>query len=270
MPRFINIHRALRGAAILPVAISLAAANCGLAAANPPDPPSGGETTRLAAVDTPLIEKAGKSKPSPTDIKPVGQEPTTAEAKPPPAQTESSSSKKAWIYGGLGVAAAAAIVAVAAGGGGGGSSAPATTPPNNGNNSGTGTDSGGCHEDTPVNQNPRSPVANNPNTTPVCADLSGQWSGTLSLADNGSTYLTAIVAQDGDQIQITTSSSKAYGKLFIGTVGADCNFSLWDQTTGEEWSSRLGPATANRIAIYDYVQTSCYGNTKYDSLILTR
>jgi len=266
MPSSANIHRAMRRAAVLPVAVALVAANCGLAATNP----SGSEAALLAAADTPLIKNTGKSKPSASEIEPAATEPSAAgkseeplptptqthsSKKPQPAQTETSSSNKAWIYGGLGVVAAGAVVAVVAsgGGGGGGGDKPDT-----------------CNEPTPVNTKPRPPVVNNPNNTPVCADLSGQWSGTLKLADEAGVSLSATIAQNGDQIQVTTSSPKAYGKLFIGTVDPNCNFNLWDQTTGEQWTSNAGPGSANRIAIYDYVQTSCYGNTKYDSLILTR
>jgi len=268
MPSPVNIHRVMLRAAVLPLAVALVAANCGQAATNPPD----GEDAMLAAADTPLIKQTGKSKPSASEIKPVETESSAPSRReePLPTQTETSSSKKAWIYGGLGAAAAVAVVAVAAGGGGGGGGggSTTTTPPDN--NGGGGNNPGTCNEATPVNKNPRPPVVNDPSNTPVCADLSGQWSGTLKLADEAGASLVATVAQNGGQIQITTSSPKAYGKLFIGTVDPSCNFNLWDQTTGEQWSSNLGPGSANRIAIYDYVQTSCYGNTKYDSLVLTR
>ena len=273
MPRLLKTHRVLRHAIVLPMTLSLVVAHYGLAAENTPgsqaamsavvDTPA----VDMPAVDTPLIEKTGKSKPPSTEIKPVeAQARTSANAgqeEQLPEQTESSSSKKAWIYGGLGVAAAAAIVAVAAGGGGGGGG----STPDNGNNS---NGSGDCHEETPVNKNPRSPVANNPNATPLCADLSGPWSGRLDLANDDSIPVTASIDQDGGKIQITTSSGKPYGKLFIGEVDANCKFNVYDQTTGELWSTHFGAATAGRIAIYDYVDTSCYGNTKYDSLILTR
>ncbi|MDR3089167.1 MAG: hypothetical protein LBU39_05045 [Desulfobulbaceae bacterium] len=297
MPRFAKGHRTLRRLVVLQVAASLAVANCALAA----NPPANDEAALLAAVDTPLIEKTGKSKPSPAEIQPVEQKSAAAtkpaatgeQNEPLPTQTQSSSSKKAWIYGGLGVAAAVAIVAVAAGGGGGSSSSSgdtsSTTPGTGGDNSGAGTDNSGsntgngnsagngnsgddktCQEDTPVNTNPRSPVTNNPSATPVCADLSGKWSGTLDLQGDDGVAVTATVAQDGSSIQITTSSNKKYGKTFIGNIDSNCDFDIWDQTTGEEWSSHFGPATANRIAIYDYVEISCYGYTKYDSLVLTR
>jgi len=268
--------RALRRAAVVPLALSLVAANCGLAAENPP-PPSD-QAAVAAAADTPLIEKTGKSKPLSAESKPAEAQ-TPAAGGDEAGQTGTSSSTKAWIWGGLGAVAAVAIVAaVAAGGGGGGSSAAPDNGNNSGTGTGTGTDSGssggttpgGCPGGTPVNTNPRPAVTDNPSTTPVCAAFSGSWSGRLDLIGDNSLSVSATVAQDGGKIQITTSSNKAYGKLFIGTVGPDCNLQVYDQTTGEVWSTQSNPATANRIAIYAYADVACYGYTKLDALTLTR
>ncbi|HBT96653.1 MAG TPA: hypothetical protein DEB25_02925, partial [Desulfobulbaceae bacterium] len=161
-------------------------------------------------------------------------------------------------------------VAVGGGGGGGGSDAPATTPPDNNGGTGTNNDnSPTCDDLNKVNKNPRPPVSNNPDNTPVCADLSGQWSGTEDLIGDNGLSITATIAQDGDKLQITTSSNK-YGKVFIGTVDANCNINAYDQTTGEEWSTRYGPVTASRIALYDDISIECDGHSTSDSLILSR
>ena len=295
---FVKAHRALRRAVVLPMALSLVAVNYGLAASV-----TGGQQEKdfasLAAVDRPLIDETGEQRPPAAANNSVETETSAGNSvetktetsagagheEPLAEQTEdsNSSSKKAWIYGGLGAAAAVAIVAVAASSGGGSDSdaTAATTLDNNASGgTGTGTNSsssssgsGGskkCNTPPRVNQNPRSPVANNPNATHVCADLSGRWSGLLDLTGDDGSSVTATINQDGGKLQITTSSQKDYAQVFIGEVAADCSILVQEQKRGKTWSTHFGPVNASRIALYDYADLSCLGDTKFDRLILTR
>ena len=298
MRKLAKARRVLVSALAFQVTVSLTAVTSGLAAA-PANGQSGADPSKLAAVDTPLIDKAGKQQPAPADNKPAeAQAPaaTPGQGETPPAPSESSSSTKAWIYGGLGAAAVVGIVAVAASGGGGSSSgggtssgAPAATPPSDTSNSSCNCrceaqsgkwscpstpyfydSSGECHESLTINTNPRSPVADNPSAPHVCADLSGQWQGMIDLTGVPSQSVTATITQDGGKIEIQTSSPFSYGQVFIGDIGPDCNILNYEQKTGQDWSTHEGPANANSINLYDFVDISCHGYTRYDRLFLTR
>ncbi|MDR3089166.1 MAG: hypothetical protein LBU39_05040 [Desulfobulbaceae bacterium] len=303
-----KFRQALAPTVVFQVAVLLATGN-GAAASTTLGGLQEEDIARMSAMDKPLVEQSDKPQVNPPESETTAEKTRTEEPATPsaanaakdesaPTQAQNSSDKKAWIYGGLGAAAAVAIVAAAAGGGGG-SDTPATsaTPDNSAGidtsggsgssssgGSGNGSSSGGsgnssssggsrvCHESIPVNHNPRSPVANNPGVTPVCADLSGQWSGTIKLvgAKAGSASVSATISQDGGRIQISTSSSMAYGKTFIGSIDSGCHMLIYDQTTGEDWSTHRGPASPGRIALYDYVDISCYGYSRLDELVLTR
>ena len=301
MRKLLSARRALVSALVFQVIISLTAANYGLAA-----PVTGGQQeedfAKPAAVDKPLVDETGKQQPPASANNSVETEASVGASheEPLPEQTEDSdsSSKKAWIYGGLGAAAVVGIVAVAASSGGGSSSAPTTpadTTPTYSGNSNTSSNSdcrcrcqsepgkwacpaapyfvdssGECHESLTTNTNPRSPVANNPNTRPVCADLSGQWSGMIDLTGNNGESVTATITQDGGKLQITTSSKQSYGQVFIGEIDSSCHILNYEQKTGQDWSTNSGPANANSINLYDYVDVSCHGYTRFDRLFLTR
>ena len=114
-----------------------------------------------------------------------------------------------------------------------------------------------------------SSVTDDPSVTPVCMSLSGSWNGSLYLIEQGERQnVTAVVKQNGNRIEIDTSSSLEYGKKFIGTIGSDCHMFLYDQTSGEDWTTHYGPVTSRLIEIYDYTNPPYY--THLDSLSLTR
>lgn len=158
---------------------------------------------------------------------------------PDPKTTKTSSSGKTLMYAGIGIAAVAAVAAAA--GSGGGSSDTASTA---------------SDSETPT-----------PTLKPVGADIGGKtWAGSLNLIDGVKESVTATVNQNGAAVEITTSSTQQYGHKFIGKIDRAGDMLVYDQTTGEDWSTHNDAARWNRIDLYDYV----HGNTKMDRLYLTR
>lgn len=144
-----------------------------------------------------------------------------------PQTTTSGSARKTLIYGGIAAAAVVGAVALAAGSGGGGSSSAAE------------------EESVPAE----------PTEEPVGADLNGtNWVGSLTLADDGiRESITATVRQNGSDLEITTSTSKGYGRKFIGTIDEDAYIEVEDQDTGEIWTTHYDLARWNMIDLYDFV-----------------
>lgn len=93
------------------------------------------------------------------------------------------------------------------------------------------------------------------------------WAGVLNLVNGYRENVSATVTQKGSSLTITTTSSQAYGQLFVGTIDSSGYVFVYDQTTGEDWTTHDGPpASSTRIEIYDYVNNF----TGLDSLILKR
>lgn len=158
-----------------------------------------------------------------------------------PQTTTSGSGRKTLIYGGIAAAAVVGAVALAAGSSGGGSSSTAE------------------EEKTATAE---------PTKDPVGADLNGtNWVGSLTLADDGvREAITATVRQNGSDLEITTSTSKGYGRKFIGTIEEDAYIEVEDQDTGEIWSTHFDKARWNMIDLYDYV----HNLQEFDRLYLER
>ena len=164
------------------------------------------------------------------------QEPSFT-AKEPDEKKPGSTSNKTLLYVGGGVAAAAALALALSGGGGSSGSDPEPEPPP-------------------------------PTRKPVGADLAGDtWSGSLALVNGTTEPVTAVVYQNGREIQITTTATQRYGKSFVGQISSDGYLSLIDQTTGSLWTTHRGPrASSRQIIIFDYVNNY----TGLDRLVLRR
>ncbi len=144
-----------------------------------------------------------------------------------------------YIGGAIGLAAVAAV-ALGGGGGGGGSSS----------------DSG----PTPL-----------PPTTPVVGpNLNGSdWLGFLDIKNTqaaGYQNVSAIIVHNGSSVQITTSSTLNYGRLFNGRINNSGYMTMYDSVTGEDWTTYYRNATANSVDLYDYVN----GLKDLDRLLLNR
>ncbi|MDP3479082.1 MAG: hypothetical protein Q8R88_04875 [Desulfoprunum sp.] len=182
-------------------------------------------------------------------------------AEPEPEKTSTSGS--ALLYGGIGVAAVVAVAAAA--GSGGGSDSVVETPSSTTTTTTTTTPT--TTTTTPVTTTPKikKPKDSNPaGTEPVGPDLRGDnWTGYIYVvgAPPASTTayvhqnqsISASVYQNGNYIRITTSSNLAYGRKLIGNISAGGTMKLYDQKTGEIWSTEKGPASENSIDIYDFV-----------------
>ena len=145
--------------------------------------------------------------------------------------------QKTLLYVGGGVAAAAAL-ALALGGGSGSSSSPEPEP------------------------EPPPPPAK-----PVGADIAGDtWFGFLELVNGYREPVTAVIKQNGSDVEITTTASQRYGRSFRGKIYPNGQMLLYDQITGEDWTTFKGPATGYLIDLYDYVNNF----TGLDRLYLKR
>ena len=110
-----------------------------------------------------------------------------------------------------------------------------------------------------------------PTATPQPPPLAGSdWSGALSLVNGSTEMVTAQVTQSGTNLYISTTAKQKYGRYFQGTVKANGSILIYDQTTGEDWSTKKGIAYDTRIDLYDYVNIDDNGYTDMDRLYLTR
>lgn len=107
-----------------------------------------------------------------------------------------------------------------------------------------------------------------PTVPPVGADLAGtNWAGILLLINGKRENVTATVTQNGSLVEIKTSTTQSYGSKFNGTISSSGYLNMYEQVTGEQWTTHTGPAaTASRIEIYDYVNNF----TGLDVLVLKR
>jgi hypothetical protein len=174
------------------------------------------------------------------DVK--SQEPQKSAPKP-----KETSSGNTLLYSGIGVAAIVGI-AVAAGSGGGSDSAEEAPPP----------------EPTPVvttktieKSKPKIKKpsdSNPPGSEPVGPDIRGDnWSGYLALVHGKRENVSASIHQNGNYVVITTSSGQKYGRKFVGNISDSGSIRVYDQATGELWTTHSGPAKKDRIDLYDFV-----------------
>lgn len=108
-------------------------------------------------------------------------------------------------------------------------------------------------------------------TTPVVGPsiYGSNWVGFLDLKNTeaqGFQNVTAAVVQNGAAVQITTSSTLLYGRLFNGKISGSGYMKMYDAVTGEDWTTHRRNATANSIELLDYVN----GLKDFDTLSLGR
>ncbi len=157
----------------------------------------------------------------------IGESKETPSSKPPElptAETEQKGEESApWsrkeILTAVGAGAAGAAALALALGGGGGSSSPPPPPPE------------------PFNG----------------PDISGQWVGEINLVAYGPEAVSATIIQHGKQVQIRTTTTLPYGRYFVGTIDEDGAMLVYDQETGEDWSTFQGNATSQSVRLYDWV-----------------
>ncbi len=184
-------------------------------------------------------------------------DPPSAEKKENAPEPEKTSSGNTLLYAGIGVGAAVAIAAAAGSGGGDSSDSDTsstaatttttttTTTPTTTKTTTTTTKK--VKVTTPKDTNPEG-------AEPVGADIAGSnWSGFIDLVGSARQSITATISQNGTYVVIRTTSSREYGKKFVGNIASDGFMKLYDQSTGEIWTTHYGNATANKIDIYDYV-----------------
>ncbi len=165
-------------------------------------------------------------------------------------KTTKSSDTNPMVYLGIGAAAAAAI-GLAAAAGGGSSDSDGSSSEGGGGGATGGSDGRSVK----------------PTTEPKNATLWGDnWSGTLHLINGNREQVTALIYQNGAQIEIVTSTTQRYGKRFVGSVSSSGHMRMVDQTTGELRTTFMGPANSTRIDLYDYVNNF----QDLDRLLLTR
>lgn len=110
-----------------------------------------------------------------------------------------------------------------------------------------------------------------PPTTPVVGpDINGaNWAGFLDIKDTraqGFQNITATIVQNGSAVQITTSSTLMYGRMFNGSIKANGFMLLYDSVTGEDWTTHYRNATETNVDLYDYVN----GLKDLDRMLLVR
>ena len=157
------------------------------------------------------------------EAQPEGAEAVT-ESTPPEGESQDDepffdAKKKKMLVVGAGVTGAAALALAIGSSSGGGSSAP---PP------------------------PPAEPYNGP-------DISGAWSGEINLVYYGREAVSATITQRGKQVQIRTTSTMPYGHYFVGTIDDNGAMLVYDQETGEDWSTFEGNATSQSVRLYDWV-----------------
>jgi hypothetical protein len=110
-----------------------------------------------------------------------------------------------------------------------------------------------------------------PPTTPVVGpNLNGaNWGGYLEIKNTqaqGFQNITATIVQNGSAVQITTSSTLMYGRMFNGNIKPNGFMKMYDSVTGEDWTTHYRNATATNVDLYDYVN----GLRDLDRMLLVR
>lgn len=210
--------------------------------------------TPTVEVSSSIVEKTKEKTGSDPAIQETSTSTTKKETGP---QADKTSSNSTMLLGGLGVAAVA-LAAVAAGSGGSGDSSVETASTSATTTSVPPTDSTPKKESIPKEESKpkvKKPTDTNPpNSEPVGPDIRGDnWSGFLDLVGSQGEGVSASIQQNGNHVVITTSSNQEYGRKFVGTIDDSGSMRVYDQRTGELWSTHKGPAKKNRIDLYDYV-----------------
>ena len=108
------------------------------------------------------------------------------------------------------------------------------------------------------------------NQQPVGASIGGSdWRGTLTIRARGyegQQEVTAKITQCGSSVNIETSSTLAYGKVFNGSISSGRGMFMIDRATSLDWTTHFTKATGNAIDLYDYVNNF----SDFDTLILRR
>lgn len=198
-----------------------------------------------AGEDVILPEKEGAAKSDETDVE--GKQLSNNG----PSTEKSNTSGNALLYGGIGIAVVGAVLAAAGSGGGsdsavdsGTAATPVEDPPPQKKEE--------KKESRPKITTPKD--ENPPDSKPVGPDIrGGDWSGYLDLVHGVKENVTASISQNGNHVIITTSSNQEYGRKFIGNINESGSIRVYDQRTGELWTTHEGPATKKRIDLYDYV-----------------
>lgn len=95
-------------------------------------------------------------------------------------------------------------------------------------------------------------------TTPaVGPNLHGNdWAGFIDLKQKGNEGyqgITASIAHNGSGVQIATTTTFSYGKVFTGSITSSGSMTMYDSVTGETWTTHKGRASAKQIDLYDFV-----------------
>lgn len=176
------------------------------------------QNSEEAQQEPPSLQKKSKKQPAdPTDTSSTAK-PLDKPAYSPPEVTEDKQQDKnnTPLIIGAGAAAAAVLALALSGGGGGGGGGEGAVEP-------------------------------------VGVDIAGTWTGYLDLVDGEREHVTAVVQQNGAQVEITTSSTQSYGKVFKGEIDSNGDMLVYDQANGEDWTTLKGPAYPTQIDLYDYV-----------------
>lgn len=110
-----------------------------------------------------------------------------------------------------------------------------------------------------------------PATPVVGPDLNGNWAGFLEIKNTeapGYENITATIVQSGAAVQITTSSTLAYGQLFTGRISSGGSMKMYDSITGQDWTTHYSKATSTKVDLYDYVNN--LNNKDFDRMFLGR
>jgi len=109
-----------------------------------------------------------------------------------------------------------------------------------------------------------------PTEAPVGPNLNGtDWGGFLSIHDKahvGYQTISASIRHSGRVVEILTTSNLDYGQYLTGTISSGGHMLLYDSITGEDWTTHAASATANRVDLYDFVDS--YKDT--DQMLLVR
>jgi hypothetical protein len=89
-------------------------------------------------------------------------------------------------------------------------------------------------------------------------NISGSnWSGYFMTTGYGNRQsISAVISQSGSRVSIVTSKS-GLGHYLIGSINSRGHMLLYDQYDGEDWTTHYGPASAGKVAIYDYICQTC-------------
>ena len=109
-----------------------------------------------------------------------------------------------------------------------------------------------------------------PTTSVVGPNLNGtNWAGFLDLKNTQATgyqNIAATIVHSGTSVQITTTSTLLYGRMFNGRINSRGDMTMYDSITGEDWTTHYSKASSNSVDLYDYVN----GLKDLDRMLLAR